>query len=54
MKKIQLNISTIDNAGNHVSAGETLSVGKEAEMIAADRAKALVDRGSAVSVTDEK
>jgi hypothetical protein len=54
MKKITLHGPSVRNDGGYVDAGETLTIGDKAEEISADRAKAAVEAGTAVSETAAK
>jgi hypothetical protein len=54
MKKITLYGATVRNDGAYVDAGATLTLGDKADEIEAERAKALVDGGTAVSETVAK
>lgn len=54
MKTIELNTSIVDNGGARRDAGDRIAVGDKAGQVAADRAKAMVDAGEAVSVREAK
>lgn len=51
MKTILLHTPCADNSGHRRDAGETLVVGEEADAIAAPRAAALVEAGSAIDTS---
>jgi len=54
MKKITLHGPTVRNNGGYVDAGTTLTIGAAAAEISAERAKEMVDLGTAVSETAGK
>ncbi|MCG2600569.1 MAG: hypothetical protein KBO59_23985 [Achromobacter sp.] len=50
MKTITLHTACASNGGTRIGAGETVAVGTKPDQIAPDRARALVNGGSAVAV----
>ena len=54
MKKITLYGPAVRNDGGYADSGATLDIGDKKDQISADRAKTLVDAGTAVSETAAK
>ncbi len=54
MKKITLYGANVRNDGSYADAGVTLTIGDQADEIAADRARIAVDAGTAASETAAK